>query len=811
MIVKNEAKIIGRMLATVAPYIDAYCICDTGSTDDGKTVDTIRQFFRINYPDLPGKVVTRHKFVDFAQTRNAAFRECQEFRTSHVLFMDADMLLETTCKSKEDFISRLNAYHSDSGLHHDDHSGSSCCGVYMVYQGNSGRTFLYENVRITPNDPNLVKYLGVTHEYVDLAPALSNCKTTVSQDILYINDVGDGGSKGDKHERDIRLLRKGILDIEERMGPANASVDGLYARYHFYLGSALWCAGHLDEAKQVYRKRIQIGGWCEELYYSLYTIGRIEMRQKNEDAAVGAWLEASIHSPNRLECLYEIVKYYRCKSAQHAPLAYMTYRRAKDLLVHSPTTSSRDARSHHLFHEEDVYTHLLDYEFTVFAFYMHNDEVLRRTVSSRMLLCEFTKAVANCLNHFSSNDGGMRNNILSNMRFYAQQGKLSIGAASQSTTTTTALMLSLTKYEEDILNFKQTQLRRKYNLPDLVLRPSSTSILLLPSSSSEQNYLLAVTRFVNYRIDRNTGAYHECDQRIITANMIRLLDRDSLQSKETTITTTTTTTTTTRHDERVSDFILENVTPEGRYVGMEDVRIMCYGERIYFAGTTESTRGGPLGIGIVSLSTTAFMNAPSLMTSGELEIPLARCEWLQGKPLPCEKNWVFVPLAEPTMVYNWYPHVRVCSLINNDTTTTATATTSFSLRVLRDIGPSPGIFRHFRGSTNGVLVQNEMWFLVHMVSAEQPGPRHYYHAFVRFDANMTRLLAYTGPFKLSDQPIEYSIGMCSTDDDQYLSIVYSVWDQETRAITKLSIASLTETTTTSTTTNPFLFIHCSVV
>ena len=34
MIVKNESRIILRLLESVAPVIDAYCICDTGSTDN---------------------------------------------------------------------------------------------------------------------------------------------------------------------------------------------------------------------------------------------------------------------------------------------------------------------------------------------------------------------------------------------------------------------------------------------------------------------------------------------------------------------------------------------------------------------------------------------------------------------------------------------------------------------------------------------------------------------------------------------------------------------------------------------------------
>ena len=43
MIVKNESKIIRRLLESVAPYIDCYCICDTGSTDN--TIEIIQTFF----------------------------------------------------------------------------------------------------------------------------------------------------------------------------------------------------------------------------------------------------------------------------------------------------------------------------------------------------------------------------------------------------------------------------------------------------------------------------------------------------------------------------------------------------------------------------------------------------------------------------------------------------------------------------------------------------------------------------------------------------------------------------------------------
>ena len=44
MIVKNESKIITRLLKSVLPLIDSYCICDTGSTDN--TIEIIQEFFK---------------------------------------------------------------------------------------------------------------------------------------------------------------------------------------------------------------------------------------------------------------------------------------------------------------------------------------------------------------------------------------------------------------------------------------------------------------------------------------------------------------------------------------------------------------------------------------------------------------------------------------------------------------------------------------------------------------------------------------------------------------------------------------------
>ena len=49
MIVKNESKIILRLLDSVLRIIDCYCICDTGSNDD--TIEKIEYYFKT----IPGK------------------------------------------------------------------------------------------------------------------------------------------------------------------------------------------------------------------------------------------------------------------------------------------------------------------------------------------------------------------------------------------------------------------------------------------------------------------------------------------------------------------------------------------------------------------------------------------------------------------------------------------------------------------------------------------------------------------------------------------------------------------------------------
>ena len=224
MIVKNESKIIKRMLDSVLPIIDCYCICDTGSTDN--TIEVIRNYF--DEKGIPGKIV-EEPFKNFAHNRTFALKQAA-FMSDFVLLMDADMVLDIRSFKKE----MLNG--------HD---------VFTILQGNN--SFFYYNSRIVKNNGEC-DYVGVTHEYIDTPSNYTN--SNLEKDVLFIYDIGDGGSKENKYKRDEMLLLEGLKEE-----PNNA-------RYHFYLANTYYDVDKIQDAITHYETRIKLGGWKEEVWFS---------------------------------------------------------------------------------------------------------------------------------------------------------------------------------------------------------------------------------------------------------------------------------------------------------------------------------------------------------------------------------------------------------------------------------------------------------------------------------------------------------------------------------------------------------------
>lgn len=419
MIVKNESQIIKRLFDSVINIIDTYCICDTGSTDN--TVQIIEDYFKEK--NISGKIV-QEPFINFCHNRNFALKSCIGM-SDYVLLLDADMTMKVNKFSKTDLLK------ADS---------------FNILQGND--SFYYQNMRIVKNN-GLYKYIGVTHEYID-TPS-NNTILSLEKDSIFINDIGDGGSKSNKFERDISLLLNGIKEE-----PNNV-------RYYFYLANSYHDSGRFGEAIEPYLKRISFGGWNQEVWYSYYRIGLCYKNMNKMGDAIFYWLQGYDYLPERLEGIYEIIYYYRNNSKYK--LCKPFYNLAKEVL------DKNEKREHYLFLHNDIYTHKIFFEYTIFSAYLGikniNDEVI------------------SILNN--SNDHNELNCLLSNMKFYKDN------------------LIQKTKLILD--NVYDTSINN-----ELVNLKSSSSCLI----KSLDGYKLNI-RYVNYHIEAN-GSYKNCDKYIISVN-----------------------------------------------------------------------------------------------------------------------------------------------------------------------------------------------------------------------------------------------------------------------------------------------------
>lgn len=261
MIVKNESAIIKTCIDHVLPYIDAISICDTGSIDN--TVDIIN-----SYRDKLSVNCVEDKFVNFGRNRTASFNIAKDFCTSlgwdlsttYGLTIDADMQFP--------LISKL------------DKNMLTDCGYSCVQDNNS---IVYSNTRFFRMDCAW-KCVGVTHEYWSFGSSIAKLPSDV-----VISDIGNGGCKEDKFERDIRLLEQGLVDE-----PANR------IRYYFYLAQSYKDCGQFEKAIKNYSLRIAAGGWDEEVFYAHYMIGNCYRASgKKYEATCWYWLAYNFRRTRR--------------------------------------------------------------------------------------------------------------------------------------------------------------------------------------------------------------------------------------------------------------------------------------------------------------------------------------------------------------------------------------------------------------------------------------------------------------------------------------------------------------------------------
>jgi hypothetical protein len=147
-----------------------------------------------------------------------------------------------------------------------------------------------------------------------------------------------------------------------------------------------------------------------------------------------------------------------------------------------------------------------------------------------------------------------------------------------------------------------------------------------------------------------------------------------------------------------------------------------------------------------------------------------------------EKNWVLFENAQEQIkiIYKWHPLTigNIEQIIGKETERNTNDLSPISRMVVTDEIETPNFFKWLRGSTNGVIIGDEIWFLTHLVSYEDR--RFYYHCMVVLDSKTMKLKKYSNLFTFEKSPVEYTLGMVFIDET--LLIGYSVMDRETKYI-----------------------------
>jgi len=283
MIVKNESKIIIRLLESVINIIDYYYICDTGSTDN--TVQLINDFFiNMNGKQING-IVDSIEFINFEQSRNTSLQRAIEYtqrmelRGIQFLLLDADMILH---------VNDIDQFQTITGTMKAQSIRTIKNGFSMIQYNKS--TF-YKNIRIISASAfmNGYKYHGWTHEYIP-----NNGFTLIPKNIVYISDIEDGGSKEHKYARDIQLLERYISTNNDNNN-----------RSYYYLGRSYFQVHEYTKAIE-YLSRVT-GSYK---WHSMYTIGLCHLNSGhiNTKESIKCFKQCSDICSNRIENLYQLYK-----------------------------------------------------------------------------------------------------------------------------------------------------------------------------------------------------------------------------------------------------------------------------------------------------------------------------------------------------------------------------------------------------------------------------------------------------------------------------------------------------------------------
>lgn len=440
LMIKNESRIIERCITHAIRHVDAVSVLDTGSTDN--TVEVCERV--LSATGKPFKI-SQDPFKNFGYSRTVSFRKAQEFAqelgwpgdTTYALAVDADMNLVVQPGFKDVKL-----------------TGNG----YTVIQANGH--IKYHNTRIMQVGAPW-KCTGATHEYWDLGGT-----GKIPYEVMFIDDKNDGGCKSDKFERDVRLLSEEIKE-----NPKND-------RAHYYLGQSLKDLGRFEEAIEMFKRRIELGGWVEEVHYSYYQIGKC-YDHMGKPFEMELWMNKAFEFyPRKAEPLYFMTRYFREKS-QHFK-AYHYYLKGRDIPYPKDDV---------LFIENHVYEGLFAYEATILDCYVVGRS---KQDSLESLVSYINRGVPHYIQ-----------NVWDNMVYYAE----SLTGSTYKGQYTRMLM-------KDVNEFK------------------ASSLALLPYSGDPLRRYVMNVRYVNYEITPAGSYVMRCPKKYVKTRNGRIFLNSAYQPTE---------------------------------------------------------------------------------------------------------------------------------------------------------------------------------------------------------------------------------------------------------------------------------------
>ena len=296
MIVKNESHVIEETLTCLTNKLEIvyYFITDTGSTDN--TIEIIENFF--NKKNILGKVIShaftncechgkefkKYPFFHFGHNRSYSLQECiketQKIphlkENSYILVFDADDLIVGDIK-----IPKLTA---DS---------------YMLV---FGKEFTYKRTQVFKNDPEIGwRYEYPLHEY-PTCNKYNRSESSIEGDYhVESRRLGDRNKNPNKYRDDAKVFE---IYMEDHPNDERAV---------FYCAQSYFDGQEYAKAIPLYQKRIDLGKWYEEVFYSYMKLGEAKDKigypwAEVEKTYLDGYNFCKIRGP---EVLYRIAHHYR--------------------------------------------------------------------------------------------------------------------------------------------------------------------------------------------------------------------------------------------------------------------------------------------------------------------------------------------------------------------------------------------------------------------------------------------------------------------------------------------------------------------